>query len=278
VIVFIYIREISFFMPLPVIHDEEHKPKPAPKNPVVEEQERIRGKLKDIKIKIGVHSGKGGVGKTFVACNLAMTLAAEGYQVGLLDADIDCPNVNEFLNLKGDLLMHENGKLVPLRHKNIKVVSTGSIQPPGEPLIIRGPIKHRVLTDFMEVADWGPLDYLVIDFPPGTSDVPLSAMQMADLTGVILVTTPQKESVVDVTRAAGMARKMDIPIIGLIANMEGEVFGHVGEELAKKLQIPFIGSIPLAKEIRELSDKAEPAFLYPVLDTFTTELLKKIPK
>jgi ATP-binding protein involved in chromosome partitioning len=262
-------------MPLPMAPDEPVKPK---KSPVEEEQDRIKEKLKGIKFKIGVHSGKGGVGKTFVACNLAMTLAAEGHQVGLLDADVDCPNVNEFLGLQQTMVMTDSGKILPLHYKNMKVVSTGFIQAPGEAMIIRGPIKHRVLTDFMELTDWGPLDYLIMDFPPGTSDVPLSAMQFADLTGVILVTTPHKESISDVTRAAGMARQMNIPIIGLIENMAGEVFGSHGVELAEKLGVTFLGSIPLSKEIREASEKGEPAFLYPILDSFTSNLLKVLPQ
>lgn len=254
------------------------QPKAPSKSPVQEEQERIRAKIQGIKRKIGVHSGKGGVGKTFVACNLAMTLAAEGYQVGLLDADIDCPNVHRFLNLESELHMDDSGKLVPLRYKSVKIVSTGFINPQEEAMIIRGPIKHRVLTDFLEVTEWGPLDYLIIDFPPGTSDVPLSAMQFADLTGVVLVTTPHKESVADVTRAAAMARKLDVPILGLIENMSGEIFGSVGEKVAEKLGVPFLGSIPLSKEIRELSEQGEPAFVYPILDEFTSGLLKQLPR
>lgn len=261
-----------------MVQEPKHEQPKAQKNPVQEEQERIKARLTQIKHKIGVHSGKGGVGKTFVSCNLAMTLAAEGYQVGLLDADIDCPNVHRFLNLNAELHMDGHGRLVPLRYKGIKIVSTGFINPQEEAMIIRGPIKHRVLTDFLEIADWGPLDYLVIDFPPGTSDVPLSAMQFADLTGVILVTTPHKESVADVTRAAAMARKLDVPIIGLIENMSGDIFGSVGEETAKKLQVRFLGSIPLSKEIRELSEQGEPAFVYPVLDEFTSSLLQQLPK
>lgn len=267
-------------MPLPMASDDAvQKPITPPKNPVQEEQDRIRNRIKNIKHKIGVHSGKGGVGKTFVAVNLAMTLAAEGYQVGLLDADVDCPNVHRFLNLETELHIDGHGRLVPLRHKSVKIVSTGFINPQEEAMIIRGPIKHRVLTDFLEIADWGPLDYLILDFPPGTSDVPLSAMQMADLSGVVLVTTPSKESVADVTRAAAMARKLGVPILGLIENMSGEIFGlGVGEDVAKNLKIPFIGSIPLSKEIRELSDQGEPAFVYPVLDGFTSGMLEKLQK
>jgi ATP-binding protein involved in chromosome partitioning len=261
-------------MPLKVLQDDAA---PQPKvNPQEQEQARVKGALKSITKKIGVHSGKGGVGKTFVACNLAMALAAEGHAVGLLDADVDCPNVPQFLNLKAEVQMDDEGKIVPLLHKGIKILSTGFIQPDGEPLIIRGPIKHRVLTDFLELGRWGELDYLIIDFPPGTSDVPLSAMQYADLTGVILVTTPHKESIADVTRACHMARKLGIPIIGLIENMSGDIFGSKGEQVAQHLNVPYLGSIPLRKDIRELAEQGEPAFLYPVLDSFTSSLLKHV--
>jgi len=262
-------------MPLPIIQDE---PKKAPKSPIEDEQERVKQSLKNIKYKIGVHSGKGGVGKTFVSCNLAMLLAAEGYSVGLLDADVDCPNIQDFLNISAELMLDDKEQLIPLVYKGVKIVSTGFIQDKEEALIIRGPIKHRVLTDFLEKTLWGPLDYLVIDFPPGTSDIPLSAMQYADLTGIILVTTPQKEAVADATRAANMAKRLGIRIIGLIENMSGEVFGSKGEQLAKKLGVEFIGSIPLEREIRELSDRGEAAFLEQTLEQFSASLLKQLPK
>ena len=252
--------------------------KPAMQH-VTDERERIHKRIASIGKRIGVHSGKGGVGKTFVAANLALTLASEGHQVGLLDADIDCPNVHEFLNIFERHTIDDAGHIVPIKHprfSNLAIASTGFLQERHEPLIIRGPIKHRIFTDFLEKTAWGPLDYLIIDFPPGTSDVPLSAMQFAGLTGVILVTTPQKEAVADVIRAAGMARKLDIPILGLVSNMEGEVFGHAGVTLAKTLDIAFLGSIPLSKSIRECNDRGDIAFLEPELESFTSNLLKKI--
>lgn len=254
-------------MPLPMAPDAPSKQAvraaeaAAAKTPVEEEQDRLRVSLRDIKHKIGIHSGKGGVGKTFLACNIAMLLAAEGYETGLLDADIDCPNVHTFLGLNKSMEVNEDEKLLPVLYRNVKIVSTGFLQNDGEPLIIRGPIKHRVLMDFLEKTTWGPLDYLVIDFPPGTSDVPLSAMQFADLSGVIFITTPQKESVLDVTRAVTMARSLGIPIIGIVENMSGEIFGNIGKALAEKLEIPFLGEIPLSREIRELSENGEAALL-----------------
>lgn len=269
-------------MPLP-LYDGPIASSPAPEKPamqhVTEERERIHATLVAVGTRIGVHSGKGGVGKTFVAANLAMLLASEGHQVGLLDADIDCPNVHEFLGVFERHTIDDAGRIVPIKHPrfpNLAIASTGFLQERHEPLIIRGPIKHRILTDFLEKTAWGPLDYLIIDFPPGTSDVPLSAMQFAGLTGVVLVTTPQKEAVADVIRAAGMARKLDVPILGLVSNMEGEVFGHVGVTLAKTLGVPFIGSIPLSKTIRECNDRGDLAFLEPELEAFTSALLAKL--
>src|SRR5262249_48574972 len=145
--------------------------KPTPQEHIVEEHARIAKTLIGVGKRIGVHAGKGGVGKTFVACNLAMLLASEGYSVGLLDADIDCPNVHDFLSLRERHTLDESGRIIPIRHprfRNLAIVSTGFLQEPGEPLIIRGPIKHRILTDFAEKTAWGPLDFLIVDFPPGT--------------------------------------------------------------------------------------------------------------
>lgn len=239
----------------------EDTPKPVPKNPVIEEQERVRASLHAVKKKVGVHSGKGGVGKTFIACNLALLLRADGFEVGLLDADVDCPNVPAFLNRTDDLEIDSEGRITPIVHHGVRIVSTGFVQKDDEPFIVRGPIKHKVLVDFFEKTQWGPLDYLIIDFPPGTSDAPLSAMQLSGLDGVILVTTPQKESVADVRRAAGMARKLGVPIIGLIENMAGEVFGSVGEELAKGLAIPFLGTIPLSHGIAQANSQGQAVLL-----------------
>lgn len=270
-------------MPLPLYTEPDKQTstpheKPAMQH-VTEEQARISERLVAVGKRIGVHSGKGGVGKTFIAANIAMLLASEGHQVGLLDADIDCPNIHEFLSIETRHTIDDAGRIIPIRHPrfpNLSIASTGFLQERGEPLIIRGPIKHRIFTDFLEKTAWGPLDYLIIDFPPGTSDVPLSAMQFAGLTGVVLVTTPQKEAVLDVTRAAGMARKLGIPLLGLISNMEGDVFGYAGETLARTLDVPFLGSIPLSKSIRECNDRGDVALLEAELEVVTTNVLKTL--
>jgi ATP-binding protein involved in chromosome partitioning len=258
-------------MPLPMIDEE----KPA-LDATQAEQERIKRALSTIQHRIGIHAGKGGVGKTFLACNLALLLRSEGFEVGLLDADVDCPNVHEYFGVQHELEMDGAGRIIPFVHQGVKIVSTGFIQPPNEPLVIRGPIKHRVLLDFLERAAWGPLDYLIIDFPPGTSDVPLSAMQYANLTGLLLVTTPQREALADARRASAMARQLGVPILGLIENMSGEIFGSRETSFAKELSVPFLGSIPLDKKYRSVTEAGESVFLDESLNGLAKVLLNSL--
>ena len=254
-------------MPLPQFTPQE------PKDPITQEQERLLKAIKHIPRRIGVHAGKGGVGKTFVATQLAPTLAQQGKTVGLIDADVDCPNVPEAYGITGDLRFSESGKLIPLTHNGVRIVSTGFMQDPDNPIIIRGPIKHRLLTDFIEKTDWADIDTLIFDFPPGTSDVPLSAMQVANLTGIILVTTPEKSSIRDAKRAAGMAARTEVPLLGVVENMAGEVFGEgAGETLAQELGVPFIARIPLTKELRETAEKG----LLAVTEDIQEKLLQTI--
>ncbi len=211
--------------------------------------------------RIGVHSGKGGVGKTFVSINIAYYLKSKGYEVGLLDADIDCPNVSTFLNLKIPLV-RESTQLNPILHNGVSIVSTGSLNPGSlNPIVIRGPIKHNMLYNFLANTKWPKLDYLVIDLPPGTADVPLSAMQLSAIDGLILVCAPTKESRIDTIRAANMAKSQNIRILGLVENFSGEVFGSIGENLSKELEIDFLGSIPLSANIAKLSNDSKIAFL-----------------
>ncbi|MEW6722675.1 MAG: P-loop NTPase [Candidatus Micrarchaeota archaeon] len=210
--------------------------------------------------KLGVHSGKGGVGKTFISANIAYSLAARGRSVGLLDADIDCPNVAEFLSLRA-MATKSGARLYPAEHRGVKILSTALLSPPGQsPIIIRGPIKHNMLASFLS-AEWGTPDYLVIDLPPGTADVPLSAMQLSALDALILVCSPTKEAVLDTARAANMAKKLGVMILGLIENMSGDVFGSRGEETARKLGVRFLGSVPLSAETAAINERGGIAFL-----------------
>lgn len=210
--------------------------------------------------KLGVHSGKGGVGKTFLSVNIAYSLASSGHKVGLLDADIDCPNVSAFLSLR-DIATKSGGRLYPVERNGVRILSSALLNPPSEsPIIIRGPIKHNLLEAFLTSAEWGGPDFLVIDLPPGTADVPLSAMQLSALDALILVSAPTKESFLDTARAAGMAKKLSVPVLGLVENMSGEVFGSRGQEMARKLGVDLLCSIPLSRETAEINDRAGIAF------------------
>jgi ATP-binding protein involved in chromosome partitioning len=227
-------------------------------DPITNEKKRLYEAIKHIPKRIGIHAGKGGVGKTFLSTQLALLWSKQGKKVGLLDADVDCPNIPSAYNLEKNLLVREDGLLEPVVYKNIRIASTGFMQQPDESLIIRGPIKHRLLTDFIEKTAWGELDVLLFDFPPGTSDVPLSAMQVANLTEIIIVTTPQKEALQDARRAVHMARKIGVPIRGIVENMAGPIFGEeTVNQLAEELNLPILASIPLSKETREQAEKGE---------------------
>jgi ATP-binding protein involved in chromosome partitioning len=242
-----------------------------------EDQKKSLSKLGKV-FKLGIHSGKGGVGKTFLSVNIAYSLAKEGFRVGLLDADIDCPNVSKFLAIK-DLIVKDSSNIKPVYHNGVKIVSTALLNPSGSetPIIIRGPIKHNMLISFLSSVDWGELDFLIIDLPPGTADVPLSAMQLSALDALVFVTTPTKEAILDTARACNMAKKLQIRIIGLVENMTGDIFGSHGKEASERLGIPFLGSIPLTKQTALISEQGGIAFLENAsLSSIRSELITKI--
>ena len=237
-----------------------------------EQTERIKENLSKIKNKIAIISGKGGVGKTTLAVNLSALLAFK-YKTGLLDADIDCPNVNKALGIK-EMLRAENERIIPIEKYGIKVISMASIASPDQPIIFRGPRLTMAVRQFLELTEWGDLDYLIIDLPPGTGDIPLTVMQLIDLKGVIIVTTPQDIAVGDARRVVNMTRELKVPVFGIVENMSGEMFGIGGGEVAaKELKVPFLGRLDLNKKIREYTDKGIPAVLE---DEKTRENFKKI--
>ena len=219
-----------------------------------QQKRQITDRLAKIGTKIGVYSGKGGVGKTTVAVNLAVTLAQEGSRVGLLDVDIDCPNVTRVLGIaeKPDYV---DGQIFPSEKWGVKVVSMAFFQENEEEAIIwRGPMIHNAINQFLQVTDWGELDYLVVDLPPGTSDSPLTVMQTLPVDGFVVVSTPQELANVDARRCINMIRKLNLNVLGVVENYSGEIFGAgAGEMLAKEVDAPFLGRLALRASYRDSS-------------------------
>ncbi len=205
--------------------------------------------------------GKGGVGKTTIAVNLAYALSKKGFRVGLLDVDIHGPNVPKMLNLEDRELMSKENKIMPVKFSdNLSVVSMAFLLKRTDAVIWRGPMKHNVIKQFLEGVMWSNLDYLVIDFPPGTGDEAISVSQLLkDITGSIIVASPQKVALLDTVKAIDFSKKVNIPIMGLIENMSGEIFGEGGvEDTAKETNIQFLGRLGLDAGIRESGDKGIP--------------------
>jgi ATP-binding protein involved in chromosome partitioning len=217
---------------------------------------------------IAVGAGKGGVGKTTVAVNLAMALAQRGSTVGIIDGDIYGPNVPIMLGIKTQLTS-DGEKILPAEKYGLRVISMGFLTDDDAPVIWRGPMLHSALKQFFQEVRWGNLDYLIIDLPPGTGDVALSLSQTVPVAGAILVTTPQQVSLADTRRAVAMYKKLNIPPLGIIENMsyfscpnchhEADIFGHGGaEQIAAEFAMPFLGRIPIYQPIREGSDAGVP--------------------
>jgi ATP-binding protein involved in chromosome partitioning len=185
--------------------------------------------LPGVKNVLAVASGKGGVGKSTVAVNLAVALARDGASVGLLDADITGPNVPLMLGLEGQPGKTEDNKIMPLVRHGVKAISIQFFVPAGQPIIWRGPLVGGAITQFLRDVDWGELDYLVIDLPPGTSDAQLTLAQAVPVSGAVLVTTPQEVSLLDVEKALAMFKRMSVPVLGLVENMTAFICPHCGE-------------------------------------------------
>ena len=219
-----------------------------------EQKRAVTQRMARIKTKVGVYSGKGGVGKTTVAVNLAATLAKDGFDVGLLDVDIDCPNVTKVLGIL-DKPEHTDGQLFPSQRFGVKVISMGFFQENEEEAIIwRGPMIHNAINQFLQMTDWGDLDYLIVDLPPGTSDSPLTVMQTIPMDGFLVVVTPQPLAALDGRRCIHMIRKLKLEILGIAENYTGEVFGSgAGHALAQELNTPFLGSMALRPDYKDMS-------------------------
>jgi ATP-binding protein involved in chromosome partitioning len=227
-----------------------------------------RAPIPGVKNVIAVGAGKGGVGKTTVAVNLAISLVKCGGRVGLVDADIYGPNVPIMLGMKAQLIT-DGQKIVPAEKFGLQVISMGFLTSDDAPIIWRGPMLHGALQQFFREVRWTDLDYLVVDMPPGTGDVALTLSQTVPVAGSIVVTTPQQVSLADSRRAVAMYKKLNIPPLGIIENMsyfacpgcghESDIFGHGGgEQMAAELGVPFIGRIPIYQPIREGGDSGVP--------------------
>ena len=229
---------------------------------------KSRGRIdRPIRNAVAVASGKGGVGKTTVAVNIAVSLARAGARVGLLDADIYGPNVPTMMGVDHMPTPRDN-KMIPAEAYGVKLMSIAFLVKPGQPLIWRGPMLHSAIRQFIADVDWGELDYLIVDLPPGTGDAPLSLSQSLPLTGAVIVTMPQKVSLEDASRGLEMFRTMDVPILGVVENMSflelpnGERMDVLGEgggkRLAEQAGVPFLGGIPMDPQVRVGGDGGVP--------------------
>lgn len=228
-----------------------------------------------------VLSGKGGVGKSTVSVNLAFALASHGFKTGILDLDIHGPNIAKMLGLESHQLTALGDKIEPVRITgNLAAISMAFLLPnPDTPVIWRGPMKMAVIQQFLQDVNWGELDYLVVDLPPGTGDEALSIIQLAPhVRGAVIVTTPQDVATLDSRKAITFIEKLDIPILGVVENMSGMVCPHCGEEIdlfgkgggekvAKEMNIPFLGRIPIDPEMRKAGDEGRPFLIRKATET-----------
>ena len=242
------------------------------KRAIEQQQRRVDERMKKVKNKLLVLSGKGGVGKSTVAVNLAWALSQKNMRVGLLDVDIHGPNVPKMLGLEQMHLRSSGEYIEPISvGNNLKVVSIAFLLDSSDtPVIWRGPLKMTAIRQFLSDVNWGELDYLIIDAPPGTGDEPLSVCQLIkDITGAIIVTTPQELSLLDVRKSIRFIQELHVPLIGIIENMSGFICPYCGksinifktgggEKMARASGIPFLGSIPIEPNIVESSDKGIP--------------------
>ncbi len=231
-----------------------------------------QSKAPGIRNVIAVASGKGGVGKSTVAVNLAAALMLEGARVGLMDVDIYGPSIPLMTGTQGVKPNIDEGRLVPVMAHGIKCLSMGYLVPAGQAVVWRGPMLHKAITQFFEDCDWGEIDYLVVDLPPGTGDVQLSLSQIFPLTGAVMVTTPQEVALIDVVKGANMFERVNVPLLGIIENMSyfvcpccqtrSEIFAHGGgRRAAKEHGWPFLGEIPIDPSVRIGGDEGTPVVI-----------------
>ena len=240
------------------------------------EQEQIRQRVKQIKHQILVLSGKGGVGKSTVAVNLAISLSDAGKKVGLLDIDIHGPSIPKILNLEGKAIQAEGDTILPVEvTENLKVMSIGFLlRGKDDAVIWRGPMKYHMIKQFLKDVQWGNLDFLIVDSPPGTGDEPLSVVQLLEnADGAIIVTTPQEVALSDVRKCITFCRNLKLPVLGVVENMSGFVCPKCGErtdifksgggeQMARQMNVPFLGRIPIDPQIVRACDAGQPYLQY----------------
>jgi ATP-binding protein involved in chromosome partitioning len=221
---------------------------------------------------LAVGSGKGGVGKTTLSVNLAVALAKMGYKVGLLDADVYGPNVPLMLGVSGQPKMVGENRIEPMQAYGLKVISVGFLNPGDKPIIWRGPMLHQIVKQFLGMVEWGHLDYMIVDLPPGTGDIALSLVQNVPLTGAVVVSTPSDVSLQDARKAIEMFRQMKVDLVGVVENMsfftcphcnhEIDIFSRGGaEKMAQQYGVSFLGNIELDPEVRKSGDGGKPVVL-----------------
>jgi Mrp family chromosome partitioning ATPase len=253
-----------------------------------EDRRRLMARLERIRHKVVVMSGKGGVGKSTVAVNLAVALAQSGKRVGLLDVDIHGPSVPTMLGLEGESLKTSPEGLIPVERDQMKVISLGFLlKSPDDAVIWRGPRKMGAIKQFLKDVVWGELDYLVIDAPPGTGDEPLSVCQLiGTLDGAVIVTTPQKVAAVDVRKAISFCRELHLPVLGVVENMSGFRCPRCGEitpifrtgggrRMSEDMGVPFLGEIPIDPDIAEACDSGR-VFVRRYADSETAAIMRRI--
>lgn len=237
--------------------------------PQARQQPPTKQPVAGIKHIVAIASGKGGVGKSTCAVNLALALLARGLKVGVLDADIYGPSIPKLLGLEGKPAVREDGIFEPFEAFGIKAISIGSMLEKDQAVVWRGPMASSALRQLLRETHWGDLDVLIVDLPPGTGDIQISLCQQVELSGAIIVSTPQDLALIDAKKAIDMFSRLRIPLLGLIENMSYfvapdtgkryDIFGHGGaRETAKQLNIPFLGEMPLHMDIREKSDQGTP--------------------
>lgn len=258
----------------------------SPEEKEKHEEARLAEKLSHIRNKIMVMSGKGGVGKSTVSVNLAAGLALEGYRVGILDADIHGPDIPRMCGVETRPLLGQEAGVEPVEvFSGLRVISIGLLsQEPDRAIVWRGPLKHSAIKQFLGDVNWGDLDYLVVDLPPGTGDEPLSVAHLIkNVDGSIIVTTPQEVALLDSRKAVNFSRLLKVPVLGIVENMSGMVCPHCGETIdlfkvgggekaARELGVPFLGRIPIDPLVVSRCDAGDPF----VVDSAPSEVKKAL--